>query len=49
MLPTNLPPGQELTQMGVHKTQEAAKNGQGGVFIKPPDGRSIRKSVSAGQ
>ena len=29
--------------------EEAAKNGGGGVFIKLPDGRSIRKSVATGQ
>ena len=29
--------------------KEAAKNGGGGVFIKLPDGRSISKSVAAGQ
>ena len=29
--------------------EEAAKNGGGGVFIKVPDGRSIRKSVATGQ
>ena len=28
--------------------EEAAKNGGGGVFIKLPDGRSIRKSVATG-
>ena len=28
---------------------EAAKNGGGGVFIKLPDGRSIRKSAATGQ
>ena len=28
---------------------EAAKNGGGGVFIKLPDGRSIKKSVATGQ
>ena len=30
-------------------TEEAANNGGGGVFIKLPDGRSIRKSVATGQ
>ena len=29
--------------------EEAAKNGGGGVFIRLPDGRSIRKSVATGQ
>ena len=29
--------------------EEAAKNGRGGVFIKLPNGRSIRKSVATGQ
>ena len=29
--------------------EEAVKNGRGGVFIKFPDGRSIRKSVATGQ
>ena len=29
--------------------EEAAKNGEGGVFIKLPDGTSIRKSVVTGQ
>ena len=29
--------------------EEAAINGGGGVFIKLPDGRSIRKSVATGQ
>ena len=29
--------------------EEAAKNGGGGVFIKLPDGRSIRKPVATGQ
>ena len=29
--------------------EEAAKNGGGGVFIKLPDGRSIRKSAATGQ
>ena len=29
--------------------EEAAKNGGGGVFIKLPDGRSIKKSVVTGQ
>ena len=29
--------------------EEAAKNGGGGVFIKLPDGISIRKSVASGQ
>ena len=29
--------------------EEAANNGGGGVFIKLPDGRSIRKSVATGQ
>ena len=28
---------------------EAAKNGEGGVFIRLPDCRSIRKSVATGQ
>ena len=28
--------------------EEAAKNGGGGVFIKLPNGRSIRKSVATG-
>ena len=28
--------------------EEAAKNGGGGVFIKLPDGRSIRKSIGTG-
>ena len=46
VLPTHLPPGQELTQIGQQKRQQ--KNGRGGVFIKLPDGRSIRKSVVTG-
>ena len=29
--------------------EETAKNGESGVFIKLPDGRSIRKSVATGQ
>ena len=29
--------------------QKKTKNGGGGVFIKLPDGRSIRKSVATGQ
>ena len=29
--------------------EEAAKNGKGGVFIKLPNGRSIKKSVDTGQ
>ena len=47
VLPTHLPPGQELTQMIQQKRQQ--KSGGGGDFIKLPDGRSIRKSVATGQ
>ena len=40
MLPTRQPP---------RVSRRGSKNGGGGVFIKLPDGRSIRKSVATGQ
>ena len=46
VLPTHLPPGQELTQMGQQKRQQKMAEVD---FIKLPDGRSTRKSVAIGQ
>ena len=47
VLPTYLPPGQELAHIGQQKKQQ--KNGGGGVFIELPGVRFIRKSVATGQ
>ena len=47
VLPTHLPPGARAYTEG--SAEETAKNGGDGVFIKHPDGRSIKKSVAPGQ